>query len=333
MQKLFLLDAYALIYRAYYAFIRVPRINSKGQNTSAILGFVNTLEDVLRREEPDYIGVVFDPKGGTFRHKIYPAYKAQREETPEDIRFAVPYIKKIVEAYRIPVIEVENYEADDVIGTLAKRYGSEAIKVYMMTPDKDYGQLVDEHVVMYKPQTGERPFELMGIKEVCTKYEIEDPKQVIDLLALMGDSSDNIPGCRGVGEKGAIKLLKEFKTVENLLASSSQLKGKIKEKIETSSEEIKLSKYLATIKTDVPVEIALSDLAIQEKDKNTLKQLFDELEFRNLSYRVLGVGDAHDMNGQTKTTSKKSIKSPNEEKDSSGKKIVKMTQKKRMISL
>ena len=318
MQKLFLLDAYALIYRAYYAFIRVQRINSKGQNTSAILGFVNTLEDVLRREEPDYIGVVFDPKGGTFRHKIYPAYKAQREETPEDIRFAVPYIKKIVEAYRIPVIEVENYEADDVIGTLAKRYGSEAIKVYMMTPDKDYGQLVDEHVVMYKPQTGERPFELMGIKEVCTKYEIEDPKQVIDLLALMGDSSDNIPGCRGVGEKGAIKLLKEFKTVENLLASSSQLKGKIKEKIETSSEEIKLSKYLATIKTDVPVEIALSDLAIQEKDKNTLKQLFDELEFRNLSYRVLGVGDAHDMNSQTKTTSKKSIKSPNEEKASSG---------------
>ena len=318
MQKLFLLDAYALIYRAYYAFIRVPRINSKGHNTSAIFGFVNTMEDVLRREQPDYIGVVFDPKGGTFRHKIYPAYKAQREETPEDIRFAVPYIKKIVEAYNIPVIEVNNYEADDVIGTLAKRYGSDEIKVYMMTPDKDYGQLVDEHVVMYKPKTGDRSFELMGISEVCTKYEIKEPKQVIDLLALMGDSSDNIPGCRGVGEKGAIKLLKEFDSVENLLASTSQLKGKIKEKIETCIEDINLSKFLATIKTDVPVDIALSDLAIQEKDKDALKQLFDELEFRNLSNRVLGVGDATEMNGQTETTSNKTVKSSKAGKSDSG---------------
>ena len=318
MQKLFLLDAYALIYRAYYAFIRVPRINSKGHNTSAIFGFVNTMEDVLRREQPDYIGVVFDPKGGTFRHKIYPEYKAQREETPEDIRFAVPYIKKIIEAYRIPVIEVENYEADDVIGTLAKRYGSEDITVYMMTPDKDYGQLVDKHVVMYKPQTGERPFELMGIKEVCAKYEIEEPKQVIDLLALMGDSSDNIPGCRGVGEKGAVKLLKEFGSVENLLASTGQLKGKMKEKIEMSLEDIKLSKFLATIKTDVPVEIALSDLAIQEKDKEALKQLFDELEFRNLSNRVLGIGDAPEKNGEKETTIKKAGKSQKTEKGNSG---------------
>ena len=288
MQKLFLLYAYALIYRAYYAFIRVPRINSKGQNTSAILGFVNTLEDVLRREHPDYIGVVFDPKGGTFRHKMYPEYKAQREETPEDIRFAVPYIKKIIEGYRIPVIEVENYEADDVIGTLAKRYGSEDIEVYMMTPDKDYAQLVAEHIYMYKPQTGDRPFEILGVEEVCKKYGIEHPEQVIDLLGLMGDSSDNIPGCPGVGEKTAVKLISQFGSVEGLLASTDELKGKQKEKVEENIEQIKLSKFLATIKTDVPVEIALNDLAIKEKDGDSLKQIFDELEFRNLSNRVLG---------------------------------------------
>ena len=287
MKKLFLLDAYALIYRAYYAFIRVPRINSKGQNTSAILGFVNTLEEVLRRENPDYIGVVFDPKGGTFRHKLYPAYKAQREETPEDIRFAIPYIKSIIEGYRIPVIEVENYEADDVIGTLAKRFASDSLEVYMMTPDKDYGQLVDDHIWMYRPGKGDTPFELLGPKEVCEKYGIDNPLQVIDLLGLMGDSSDNIPGCPGVGEKTAVKLIKEFGSVENLLDSTASLKGKQRSNVEENHDQIVLSKFLATIKTDVPVDIELESLKKEEKDVPRLSSLFDELEFRSLSHRLL----------------------------------------------
>ena len=295
MKKLFLLDAYALIYRAYYAFIRVPRINSKGQNTSAILGFVNTLEEVLRRENPDYIGVVFDPKGGTFRHKLYPAYKAQREETPEDIRFAIPYIKSIIEGYRIPVIEVENYEADDVIGTLAKRFASDSLEVYMMTPDKDYGQLVDDHIWMYRPGKGDTPFELLGPKEVCEKYGIDNPLQVIDLLGLMGDSSDNIPGCPGVGEKTAVKLIKEFGSVENLLDSTAALKGKQRSNVEENHDQIVLSKFLATIKTDVPVDIELESLKKEEKDVPRLSSLFDELEFRSLSHRLLqGQGGGED---------------------------------------
>ena len=287
MKKLFLLDAYALIYRAFYAFIRAPRINSKGQNTSAILGFVNTLEDVIRHESPDYIGVVFDPKGGTFRHKLYPQYKAQREETPEDIRFALPYLKEIIKGYNIPVIEIENYEADDVIGTLAKRFASEELNVYMMTPDKDYGQLVDKYIFMYKPSTGKKPQEVLGIEEVCKKHDIENPSQVIDLLGLMGDSSDNIPGCPGVGEKRAVELIKEFGSIENLLESTDKLKGKQKENVEQNTEQIKLSKFLATIKTDVPVEIELEDLRKEEKNKKRLKEIFDELEFRNLTNRIL----------------------------------------------
>ena len=287
MKKLFLLDAYALIYRAFYAFIRAPRINSKGQNTSAIMGFVNTLEDVIRHESPDFIGVVFDPKGGTFRHKIYPEYKAQREETPEDIRFAIPYIKEIIKGYNIPVIEIENFEADDVIGTLAKKFANEELSVYMMTPDKDYGQLVDENIYMYKPGTGKNPVEILGTEEVCKKYGIDNPAQVIDLLGLMGDSSDNIPGCPGVGEKTAVILIKKFGSVENLLESTDQLKGKQKENVENNAEQIKLSKFLATIKTDVPVEIELDELKKEEKNKKRLREIFDELEFRSLANRIL----------------------------------------------
>ena len=318
MQKLFLLDAYALIYRAYYAFIRVPRINSKGENTSAILGFVNTLEEVLRRENPDFIGVCFDPKGGTFRHKLYPEYKAQREETPEAIRFAVPIIKEIVAAYRIPVIEVENYEADDVIGTLAKRFASPDIEVYMMTPDKDYGQLVDEHIYMYKPQTGDRPFEIMGVKEVCDKYGIENQLQVIDLLGLMGDASDNIPGCPGVGEKTAVKLINQFGSVENLLESTDQLKGKQKMNVEENIDKIKLSKFLATIKTDVPVDITLEKLKREEKDKETIRKIFDELEFRTLIKRVLNEEENTTGIGQKEEGGKNTMNSKNGKKSLSG---------------
>jgi len=287
MKKLFLLDAYALIYRAYYAFIRTPRINTKGQNTSAIMGFVNTLEDVLRHENPDYIGVVFDPKGGTFRHKMYPLYKAQREETPEDIRFAIPYIKEIIQAYNIPVIEVENYEADDVIGTLAKRFANEELNVYMMTPDKDYGQLVDKHILQYKPTTGGKPAEILGIEEVCMKWNIQNPLQVIDLLGLMGDASDNIPGCPGVGEVTAVKLISQFGSVENLLQKTDELKGKQKIKVEENIEQIKMSKFLATIKIDVPVEIELDKLKRQDINAKRLGEIFDELEFRSLSSRIL----------------------------------------------
>ena len=312
MRKLFLLDAYALIYRAYYAFIRVPRINSKGNNTSAVLGFVNTLEDVLKHENPDFIGVVFDPKGGTFRHKIYPEYKAQREETPEDIRFAIPYIKSIIKAYNIPVIEVENYEADDVIGTLAKRFASPDMDVFMMTPDKDYGQLVAEHIYIYKPQTGDRPFQIMGVREVCEKHGISEPSQVIDILGLMGDSSDNIPGCPGVGEKTAAKLINEFGSVENLLSSTDKLKGKQKLNVEQNSEQIKLSKFLATIKTDVPVDITLESLRREDINERELKILFDELEFRNLTNRVLGKPeDEENENKQTRQKKSKTKKEDN----------------------
>lgn len=318
MSKLFLLDAYALIYRAYYAFIRIPRINSKGQNTSAILGFVNTLEEVLKRENPDYIGVVFDPKGGTFRHKIYPDYKAQREETPEAIRFAVPIIKEIVESYRIPVIEVSEYEADDVIGTLAKRFAGDELDVFMMTPDKDYGQLVENHIFMYKPQTGDRPFEIMGIKEVCNKYGIENQLQVIDLLGLKGDASDNIPGCPGVGEKTAVKLINQFGSIEKLLESTDQLKGKQREKVEENIEKIKLSKFLATIKTDVPLEISLDQLKREEKDKESLKKLFDELEFRNLAYRVLGIEGNENYSENGSQSPKNTMTSKKSEKSNSG---------------
>ncbi len=292
MKKLFLLDAYALIYRAYYAFIRTPRINSKGENTSAVFGFVNTLEEVLNKEAPDYIGVAFDPKGGTFRHRLYPDYKAQREETPEGIRFAVPYIKEVLKAYNIPVIEVPDYEADDVIGTLAWRFSSDEIDVFMMTPDKDYGQLVRPGVKIYRPGNGDKPTEILDAEAVCAKYGIERTEQVIDLLGLMGDASDNIPGCPKVGEKTAVKLIAQFGSIEELLTRTSELKGALKQNVEENAEQIRFSKMLATIKTDVPCEIALEDLARSPKNAERLRQLFDELEFRNLTARVLGAPES-----------------------------------------
>ena len=289
MRKLILLDAYALIFRAYYALIRSPRINSKRMNTSAIFGFVNTLEEVLKKENPDYIGVAFDPKGGTFRHEIYPAYKAQREETPEDIRIAVPYIKKILEAYRIPVLEIPGYEADDVIGTLATKASQNSdIITYMMTPDKDYGQLVKDNVKMLRPRHGSNEFELLGPSEVCEKYGIQSTSQVIDLLGLMGDASDNVPGCPGVGEKTAVKLINDFGGIEQLIARSSELKGALKQKVEDNVEGIRFSKLLVTIKTDVPIELDLDLLSRKPIDIERLKPLFEELEFRTLLQRIGG---------------------------------------------
>lgn len=282
MEKLFLLDAYALIYRAYYAFIKNPRINSKGLNTSAILGFVNTLEEVLTKEQPSHIGIAFDPAGPTFRHEAYEQYKAQREETPEGIRAAVPYIKDIIRAYRIPILEVPGYEADDVIGTLARQADARGVDTFMMTPDKDYGQLVTEHVKMYRPKYGDKEFEVLGVEEVKEKYGLASPTQVIDMLGLMGDSADNIPGCPGVGEKTATKLIQQFGSIENLLAGTDQLKGALKTKIETNREQIEFSKFLATIKTDVPIELDMEQLKKEEPDEEKLRSLFEELEFRTL---------------------------------------------------
>ncbi|MBQ4520790.1 MAG: DNA polymerase I [Bacteroidaceae bacterium] len=308
MEKLFLLDAYALIYRAYYAFIKNPRINSKGMNTSAIFGFVNTLADVLKRQQPTHIGVAFDPAGPTFRHEAYEQYKAQREETPEAIRLSVPIIKEIIAAYRIPILEVSGYEADDVIGTLATTAGARGIDTYMMTPDKDYGQLVSEHVFMYRPRFGDKDFDTLGVEEVKAKFGIERPEQVIDLLGLMGDSSDNIPGCPGVGEKTAQKLISEFGSIENLLANTDQLKGALKKKVEEHAEEIKFSRFLATIKTDVPIELNMDSLLVKEPDEEKLRTLFEELEFRNLADRVLK-GDKP-ATAPTKKASKKEDNSP-----------------------
>lgn len=284
--KLFLLDAYALIYRAYYAFIKTPRINSKGFNTSAILGFVNTLEEVLKKENPTHIGVAFDPSGPTFRHEAFDQYKAQREETPEAIRLSVPIIKDIIKAYRIPILEVAGYEADDVIGTLATKAGEQGITTYMMTPDKDYGQLVSENVFMYRPKH-DRGFEVMGIEEIKSKFDIESPSQVIDMLGLMGDSSDNIPGCPGVGEKTAQKLIKEFGNIENLLEHTDELKGALKSKVETNREMIVFSKFLATIKIDVPISLKMEELIREKIDEEALREIFEELEFRTLIERVL----------------------------------------------
>ena len=287
MEKLFLLDAYALIYRAYYALIRNPRINSKGQNTSAILGFVNTLEDVLKNQKPTYIGVAFDPSGPTFRHELYPPYKAQREETPEDIRKSVPIIKDIIKAYNIPILEVKGYEADDVIGTIATIAGKNGVQTYMMTPDKDYGQLVDTNIYMYRPKHGDKEYDILDVEGIKEKFEISDPKQVIDFLGLMGDASDNIPGCPGVGEKTATKLIQEFGSIENLLEHTDQLKGALKKKVEDNVEQIKLSKYLATIKTDVPIEFNLEALKLEKPDEEKLREIFEDLEFRTLINRVL----------------------------------------------
>ena len=287
MEKLFLLDAYALIYRAYYAFIKNPRINSKGFNTSAVLGFVNTLEEVLRKEEPTHIGIAFDPPGPTFRHNAFAAYKAQREETPEVIKWSVTPIKDIIKAYRIPILEIRGYEADDVIGTLATQAGKRGINTYMMTPDKDYGQLVSEHVFMYRPKYGDKDFDIMGVNEVKEKFNIESPAQVIDMLGLMGDTADNIPGCPGVGEKTAQKLIAQFGSIESLLAHTDELKGAIKKKVEENEEQIRFSKFLATIKTDVPVELDMETLKRREPDEKELRRIFEQLEFRTLIERVL----------------------------------------------
>ena len=287
MPKLFLLDAYALIYRAYYALIKSPRVNSKGLNTSAIMGFVNTLEEVLTKENPTHIGVAFDPAGPTFRHEAYPEYKAQREETPETIRLSVPYIKQILEAYNIPILEVAGYEADDVIGTLAKKAGAMGIETYMMTPDKDYGQLVSSNVFMYRPKFGDKEFEVMGPDEVMNKYGLSSPLQVIDMLGLMGDAADNIPGCPGVGEKTAVKLISQYGSIENLLEHKGELKGALKTKIETNEEGIVFSKFLATIKTDVPIELDMPLLERKKIDEQKLRSLFEELEFRTLINRIL----------------------------------------------
>lgn len=288
-QKLFMLDAYALIYRAYYAFIKNPRVNSKGENTSAIFGFVNTLEDVLRKENPSHIAVAFDPPGPTFRHTEFEAYKAQREATPEDIKASVPIIKKILEAYNIPALEKEGFEADDVIGTIAKKADKNKFDVYMMTPDKDYGQLTEEHIFMYKPKYGSNEFEILDDKKVMEKYNVSHPCQVIDLLGLMGDTSDNIPGCPGVGPKTAEKLLEEFGSVENLLKNTDKLKGTLKTKIEENKEQILFSKFLATIKTDVPIEIDIESLKRKEINEAAIKEIFEELEFRTLINRVLKI--------------------------------------------
>lgn len=287
-KRLFLLDAYALIYRAYYGFIKNPRINSKGVNTSAIFGFVNTLEEVLRKENPSHIAVGFDPAGPTFRHEAYEKYKAQREETPEVIRQSVPIIKEIIRAYNIPIIEVAGYEADDVIGTLAKEAEKAGFDTYMMTPDKDYGQLVSPHIFIYRPQFGNSNFEIRGVDEIKNKYGIERPEQVIDILGLMGDSSDNIPGCPGIGEKTAVKLVQEFGSIENLLDHIDNLKGATKTKIETHVEEIRFSKFLATIKIDVPVSFDEEALRRSPMNETALRKIFEELEFRNLTERIFG---------------------------------------------
>ena len=285
MDKLFLLDAYALIYRSYYAFMKNPRINSKGLNTSCIMGFCNTLNEILTKEKPTHIGVAFD-HGKTFRHEAFPAYKAQREETPEDIKLSVPIIKNILDAYHIPILQVDGFEADDVIGTLATKAGEKGVETYMLTPDKDYGQLVKDNVYMYRPQHG-GGYEKLGTKEIEEKYSITSPLQVIDLLALMGDSADNFPGCPGVGEKTAIKLINEFGNVENLIENSSKIKGKLREKVEGAIEDIKMSKFLATIRTDVPVALDMDNLKLVEANKEKLDEIFTELEFKSFANRVL----------------------------------------------
>ena len=287
MKKIFLLDAYALIYRAYYAFISAPRINSKGRNTSAIMGFVNTLEEVIRKEKPDYLAVAFDPSGPTFRHEAYPAYKAQREATPEDIKLSVPVIKQIIQAYRIPILEVSGYEADDVIGTVARQAAAAGLDAYMMTPDKDYAQLVAPHITMCRPARGGGALEKLGPEEVKAKYSLESPEQVIDLLGLMGDTADNIPGCPGVGEKTAVKLIGQFGSIEQLLSRTDELKGAMKRKVEENAEQIRFSRFLATIKTDVPITADFEQMKLTTPDVKQLQEIFEELEFRTLLDRVL----------------------------------------------
>lgn len=286
MGKIFLIDAYAIIYRSYYALIRAPRINSKGLNTSAIMGFCNTLNEIMQKEKPTHLAVAFD-HGKTFRHEAFAEYKAQREETPEDIRASIPIIKDILQAYNIPILQVEGYEADDIIGTVAKMAENDGMDVFMLTPDKDYAQLVTDKIHMYRPRHG-GGYENMGPKEVCEKYGIESTSQVIDLLGLMGDSSDNYQGCPGVGEKTAVKLINEFGSIEGLLSRSSELKGKMREKVESSVDDIRLSKFLATIRQDVPVDVPLNEMTVKEADKEKLRKIFDELEFKKFAEKLLG---------------------------------------------
>ena len=285
MSKLFLIDAYALIYRSYYAFIRAPRINSKGLNTSAVMGFCNTLNEVLNKEKPTHIGVAFD-HGKTFRHDAFPEYKAQREETPEDIKLSVPIIKDVLAAMNIPILQVDGFEADDVIGTLATKAGAEGVETYMLTPDKDYGQLVRSNVYMYKPRHG-GGYDIIGESEIEEKYGIPTPAQVIDLLALMGDSADNFPGCPGVGETTAVKLINQFGNIDNMLNHTDELKGKMREKVENAVDDIRMSKFLATIRTDVPIELNLDELAVTSPDEKKLTELFTELEFKTLANKFL----------------------------------------------
>ncbi len=286
MQKLFLLDAYALIYRSYYAFIKNPRINSKGVNTSAIMGFLNTLQEVLTKEQPTHIGVAFDPHGPTFRSEAYPAYKAQREATPEDIKQSVPIIKDLLRAWNIPILQVDGYEADDVIGTLATKAGQQGIDTYMLTPDKDYGQLVGDHVYIFRPRHG-GGYETMGPEEVKAKYAIPSTQAVIDLLALMGDSADNFPGCPGVGEKTAVKLINEFGSIDEMLRHVNEIKGALKTKVETHIEDIKMSQFLATIKTDVPIDLNMDELKVSQPNEAELGKLLEELEFKSLASKIL----------------------------------------------
>ena len=318
MQKLFLLDAYALIYRSYYAFIKNPRINSKGLNTSAIMGFLNTLNEVLTKEQPTHIGVAFDPHGPTFRSEAFPEYKAQREETPEDIRKAVPIIKDLLQAYRIPILQVDGFEADDVIGTLAKKAGSIGVETYMLTPDKDYGQLVSDNVFIYRPRHG-GGYETMGPREVCEKYGIPSTESVIDLLALMGDSADNFPGCPGVGEKTAVKLINEFGSIEQLLARSSEIKGKLREKVEEHVDDIKMSYFLATIKTDVPIELDMENLKLVEPNEDELGKLLLELEMKSFAERVLKKSQKPQtpVNGQLDLFAEFPLSAPTEAKHAS----------------
>ena len=285
MAKLFLIDAYALIYRSYYAFIKSPRINSKGLNTSAVMGFCNTLNEVLTKEKPTHIGVAFD-HGKTFRHDAFPEYKAQREETPEDIKLSVPLIKQVLEAMRIPILQVDGFEADDIIGTVATRFGADGIDTFMLTPDKDYGQLIGPNVFMYRPRHG-GGYEILGEKEVGEKYGIPTPAQVIDLLALMGDSADNFPGCPGVGEKTAAKLINQFGSIDNMLQHTDEIKGKLREKVENAVEDIKMSKFLATIRTDVPMQLDLDELKVEQPDETKLRAIFEELEFKTLINKFL----------------------------------------------
>ena len=290
MAKLFLIDAYALIYRSYYAFIKSPRINSKGLNTSAVMGFCNTLNEVLTKEKPTHIAVAFD-HGKTFRHDAFPEYKAQREETPEDIKLSVPLIKQVLEAMHIPILQVDGFEADDIIGTIATRFGADGIDTFMLTPDKDYGQLIGPNVFMYRPRHG-GGYEILGEKEVEAKYGIPTPAQVIDLLALMGDSADNFPGCPGVGEKTAAKLINQFGSIDNMLQHTDEIKGKLREKVENAVEDIKMSKFLATIRTDVPMQLDLDELKVEQLDETKLRAIFEDLEFKTLINKFLNKGES-----------------------------------------